>query len=139
MKLRKLSVAEEELMNIAWKLGRPFSSADIGRVAKDCTWNTNYLHKMLTSLEKKNIIEMCGAVKEGPRFVRQFKALITKEEYIAEMLDEQGVTAKSLKKVAMALVKKQKAKTKEDEEATQKLIEELEEMVRQFEEKQKEK
>ena len=94
-------------------------------------WSINYIHKMLTSLLDKELLEICGFVRSGKKYVRKFKPCLTKEEYIADVLDQQGINTSSLAKIAVALVKKQEAKG--GDENHDQLIAELEQMIDDFE------
>ena len=67
----------------------------------------------------------------GKKYVRKFKPRLTKEEYIADVLDQQGINTSSLAKIAVALVKKQEAKG--GDENHDQLIAELEQMIDDFE------
>ena len=122
------------LLHIFWDVGTPLSALDVFEISQKSedtsSWSINYIHKMLTALMDKEILEICGFVREGKKYVRKFLPCLTKEEYIADMLERQGVNVSSLAKIAMALVKKQD--TKEDEKHDQ-LIAELEQMIDYFE------
>ena len=138
MALRRLSITEEELMNTFWKIGTPATSVDILAYAKNKTWSGNYIHKMLKVLEEKKFIEMNGAAQYNGRLVRQFTPLVSKEEYTTFLLEQQGLTAKSFAKIALAFVKKDKENRKRNEnsslkdseaEIDEEFINELQEMV----------
>ena len=79
----------------------------------------------------KRQLEICGFVRSGKKYVRKFQPCVTKEEYIADILDQHGVSTASLAKIAMALVKKQGAKG--GNENHDQLISELEQMIDDFE------
>ena len=134
MGLKRLSLSEEELMNVFWKIGTPITSVDILQYAKDKTWSGNYIHKMLRELEEKKFIEMCGAEKHRGRLVRQFNAIVSREDYATFFLEQQGLSTKALADIAVAFVKKKQIKKKKSE-ADQKdvideqLIKKLQEMV----------
>ena len=136
MKKRKVSNSEELLLNIFWQENIPLTSVDIFNISQKSmeasSWSINYIHKMLTALLGKEMLEICGFVKEGKKYVRQFLPCLSKEEYIADMLDQQGINTASFAKIAMVLVKKQDEKGA-DEKRDQ-LIVELEKMINEFEE-----
>ncbi len=135
MKKNALTHSEETLLNIFWDVGTPLSSLDVFEISQKTedatTWSINYVHKMLTSLLDKELLEICGFVRSGKKYVRKFQTCITKEEYIADILDQHGVSTSSLAKIAMALVKKQEAKG--GDENHDQLISELEQMIDDFE------
>lgn len=141
MKKKRLSNSEETLLNIFWDNGIPLTSLEILPLAKNypeaANWSINYIHKMLGILEEAGFLTVCGFVKSGKRYARQLKPCISKEEYIAELLAQQGVDTSSFAKIAMALVKKEDKET--DSEKYDKLIAELEQMIDIFEETDQEK
>ena len=52
----------------------------------------------------KNAIEVCGYVRCGTQYARQFKYSITREEYVALFAVGRGLDAQSIPKVAVAMV-----------------------------------
>ena len=136
MNKKKLSNSEETLLNIFWDQGVPLTSLEILPLAKDypeaANWSMSYIHKMLGILEESEFLMVCGFVKSGKRNTRQLKPCMSKEEYVAELLAQQGVNTSSFAKIAMALVKKEDQKT--DRTKYEKLIDELEQMIDIFEE-----
>lgn len=122
-------------MHIFWDVGTPLSALDVFEISQKTedatTWSINYIHKMLTSLLDKELLEICGFVRSGKKYVRKFQPCLTKEEYIADMLDQQGINTASLAKIAVALVKKQEEKG--GNEKRDQFIAELEQMIDNFE------
>ena len=135
MKKNKLSNSEEMLLHIFWQQGEPLTSTDIFDLTQKSpdlsSWSKNYILKMLISLQEKGMLEICGVAREGKKYVRQFSPCLSKEEYIADVLDQQGINTSSLAKIEMALVKKQEAKRGDKEH--EQLIAELEQMIDDFE------
>ena len=130
MKKIHLSSSEELLMEIFWQKGTPLSSLELLDLSLESPetagWGINYVHKMLSTLQKKKLVEICGFVKEGKRYVRQFRPCLTKEEYIAALLKQKGVDASSLLKIGMALVQPA-------DSGDSRLIAELEQILDTFE------
>lgn len=122
-------------MHIFWNVDTPLSALDVFEISQKTedasTWSINYIHKMLTSLLDNELLEICGFVRSGKKYVRKFQPCLTKEEYIADMLDQQGINTASLAKIAVALVKKQEEKG--GDEKYDQLIVELEQMIDDFE------
>lgn len=131
MKKNTITDSEEFLLNIFWKEKVPLTSLQLLDLSKkfpeSSSWGINYIHKMLTMLQEKNLLEVCGFIKEGKRYVRQLKPCITKDEYIADILEKQGVDTASFAKIAMAFVKNKDNKKNIDEH--EKIIAELEQMI----------
>ncbi len=135
LKKNKLSDSEEALLHIFWKQGKALTSTEIFDITQKSpdlsSWSKNYILKMLISLQEKGMLAICGVAREGKKYVRKFQPCLTKEEYIADMLDQQGINTSSLAKIAVALVKKQEAKG--GDEKHDQLIAELEQMIDDFE------
>lgn len=141
MKKFKLSNSEEILMNIMWNERVPLTVAQLAEKATATEWKPNYVDKLVKQLVKKRIVKADGIQQD--RFYRsqQFVPCYTKNEFLASMLEEQGVNNALFARIAVALFKKdRKQHTPEQDE---KLIAELEKMVdeyeAQIEEKSKEK
>ena len=135
MKKNQLSHSEEMLLHLFWQQEKPLTSTDIFDITQRSpdfsSWSKNYILKMLISLQEKEMLAICGVVREGKKYVRQFSPCLSKEEYIADVLDQQGINTSSLAKIAVALVKKQEAKG--GDENHDQLIAELEQMIDDFE------
>lgn len=137
MRSIKLSNSEEILMNIFWRENVPLTSAQLVKLSAEQNWSSNYIHKLLSLLQEKQFLTMCGVLQEGKHYSRQFTPCFDKEQYISKILEDQGVGTASLAKIAVALVKKQAGEKPDDK--NEKLIAELEKMVEQFETKNKDK
>lgn len=99
-----LTDKEVELMELLLKQDKPLTSVEILAIPDDHSWSDNYLPIMLKSLLDKNAIEVCGYVRCGTQYARQFKYSITREEYVALFAVGRGLDAQSIPKVAVAMV-----------------------------------
>ena len=99
-----LTDKEVELMELLWKQDKPLTSVEILAIPDEHSWSDNYLPIMLNSLLDKNAIEVCGYVRCGTQYARQFKYSITREEYVALFAVGRGLDAQSIPKVAVAMV-----------------------------------
>ena len=137
--IARLTVAEEELMNLIWDRGQSLTSVDILELADGRSWSGNYVHKMLRKLQDEGYIRVCGTVQYGTQYARQFEAVISKEAYTANLLKRQGVTARSFAKVALAFVSDEEEKDDAKKgEGQKELIKELEDMIKQLKSKKSE-
>lgn len=136
IKENPLTHSEEYLMKVFWAEGTPLTSAQLTRLTKQVNWAPNYIHKLLTSLQEKAFIEMCGVVREGKHYSRLFKPIVAKEQYITDYLQRQALQPDSYMKIALGLIKKDlpENKSSEDEE----LIAELESIIRKLEQEESE-
>ncbi len=129
MKRRKeehLTNSEEDLMEIFWERRVPLTSVEILEIAAGRSWNGKYLHRMLQSLLKKGMIEVCGMEQYGRQYARQFLPAVTKEQYAARLVMSKGIGINSLAEIAVAMVK-------EAEESDEKeFIQQLEGMIEEL-------
>ena len=120
------------LLHIFWQHEEPLASTDIFDISQkspeQSSWSMNYILKMLTSLQGKGMLEIHGFVREGKKYVRQFRPTLTQEEYIADVLEQKGINTASFAKIAVAFVKRQDKGENHDQ-----LIAELEQMIEDFE------
>ncbi len=122
--MKSLTKSEEDLMGIFWEEKKPLTSVEILDIASDRSWNGNYLHMMLRSLQKKGLLEACGTVRYGTQYARKFLPLLTKEEYAAKIIVSTGIKSSSIAQVTVALAKEIGDK--------EELIEQLEEIIQEL-------
>ena len=123
-----LTKSEEVLMNIFWASEHPLTSVEILEMTKDQSWNGNYIHVMLRSLEKKGLIKVCGVRQYANQYARQFEPAATKAEYAADFLISKGLTD-SISQVTVALANKSENTDKDE------LISQLQEIIDGLKEK----
>lgn len=119
-----LTKSEEQLMDVFWNTRKPITSVEIIQMNIKPTWTNGLIHNMIRSLLKKGMLQECGTVRYGTQYARQFQSTMTKEEYAAKLALSVGITKGEVSKVMVALARE----TEED----QRLIEELEEIIRQI-------
>ncbi len=129
-KEKHLTNTEEELMEIFWANKAPLTSVEILEISAGRSWNGNYLHKMLRALLKKGMIEVCGIVQSKTQYARQFRPVVTKEQYAAKLVMSKGISINSLADVAVAMV------DEADGSEEEKLIQQLEEIIQELKNKE---
>lgn len=77
----KLTRAEEEVMELLWKSNAPLSASDIVRLSVNRTWKPSYIHLMLKSLLKKEVIQVVGLRRTARNYARTFTPVMSKEEW----------------------------------------------------------
>lgn len=77
----KLTRAEEEVMELLWKSNAPLSASDIVRLSVNRTWKPSYIHLMLKSLLKKEVIQVVGLRRTARNYARTFAPVMSKEEW----------------------------------------------------------
>ena len=123
MKKIQLTKREEDLMDFLWDYGKPATSLDVLEHCKNITWSPNYTHVMLRSLLKKGAIEMCGMIQYATQYARQFRCVISREEYFLQQAQKSGIDSRELLRTAAALAAHSDAKEREE------LVEELEHLI----------
>lgn len=129
-KAKHLTNSEEDLMELFWEKKEPLTSVDISEFSADRSWNGNYIHMMLRSLLKKDMIEVCGTVQCGTQYARQFVPIVTKEQYAAKLVMSKGIEKNSIAAVTVAMVNEV---NKADEEG---LVKQLEEIIQELKNKE---
>ncbi len=106
------------------------TSVEILELSAGRSWNGNYIHRMLRSMLKKGMLEVCGVVPSGTQYARQFYPALTKEQYAARLVMSKGIGIHSIADVAVAMVD-------ETEEPDEKgLIRQLEEIIEELKKKE---
>ena len=105
MKRFKLSNSEEILMDTLWREDRPLTTLQLAEKVTEARWNTNYIDKLLGQLVKKGMVQVSGLLQNGRYQSRQFVPCYTKDEFLANMLEEQGVNQALFARIAVALFK----------------------------------
>ena len=103
-KEKHLTNSEEDLMEIFWEKKEPLTSVEILELSAERSWNGNYIHKMLRSLLKKDMIKICGTVQCGTQYARQFIPAVTKVEYAAKLVMSKGIEKSAIAAVTVAMV-----------------------------------
>ncbi len=86
--------------------GRPSAhNAAACRKSYGSPLNTNYIDKLLGQLVKKGMVQVSGLLQNGRYQSRQFVPCYTKDEFLANMLEEQGVNQALFARIAVALFK----------------------------------
>lgn len=125
-----MTTNESQLMEIFWKENRPMTSLELAEYANEADWKSSYIFIMLKSMQKKGMIETCGSVLRGNKYVRLFRPVLTREEYVARFASLMHLKKSSVSKVTVALLE-------ELDEDKDEVIRDLETMIKELK-KQKE-
>lgn len=130
MERLRLAKSEEEVMELFWKENKPLTSIQISELLGYENSSGKYIHKVLRSLQKKGLIEVCGALQYGTQYARQFKLSITAEEFTTRAIISQGFSKYDISKIAVSLVKE--SNKDKDNRVDDELIAELEKMIEEL-------
>lgn len=121
-----LTKREEELMDFLWEYGKPVTSNEILELCQSHCWRETYLQVMIRSLLKKGMIEQVGIMTFGNHYARQLQYTMSKEEYFVALAAGKNLNKCHFAKAAVAMA------AKESPEDRQALIEQLEQMLKDF-------
>lgn len=83
-----LTNSEKEIMQLLWNIERPLSGAEIVSLSENKTWKESYIHLLINSLLKKDMIKMEGFIKTTKNYARTFVPTITEEEYSVKLITQ---------------------------------------------------
>ncbi len=86
-----LTKSEKQIMELLWSCGRPLTCVEIIENSDDKTWKDSYVHIMIRSLLKKEMIKVDGVELVCKNYARRFGPAMTKDEYIVKTLMNENV------------------------------------------------
>lgn len=117
----RITGSEREVLELLWEENQPLTSAEIVKISEGKTWKPSYIHLMINSLLKKNIIQVAGFKQTTKNYARTFMPTMTREEFSIHMLREENqLNASSLSLLFGALL---------EEEVDRAVIDELSDML----------
>ena len=101
----RITGSEREVLELLWKENQPLTSAEIVKISEHKTWKPSYIHLMINSLLKKNVIQVAGFKQTTKNYARTFTPTMTREEFSIRMLREENqLNASSLSLLFGALL-----------------------------------
>ena len=125
----RITESEREVLELLWEENQPLTSAEIVKISEHKTWKPSYIHLMINSLLKKNVIQVAGFKQTTKNYARTFTPTMTREEFSIRMLREENqLNASSLSLLFGALLEEDVDRATIDElsDMLQKKKEELE-------------
>lgn len=77
-----LTKKELEMMTVLWGSDTALTASEILKASTDKTWKDKSLHILITSLFKKNLIEVAGFKKNSKMYARAFKPTLNQCDYV---------------------------------------------------------
>lgn len=124
--MKSLSTRQFEVMDIFWKANKPMIASQI--VDADPELNINTVQAVLKSLKKKGFIDLADIVYSGTVLARQYKAVITRTEYLQSLCPSTN-SSTNLSNSLIAFVK---------QETDLRVLEELEKIIKEAKDNLKE-
>ena len=84
----KLTNSEAEVMELLWASDEPLSPREIIEQSTDKTWKDSYIHLIINSLLKKNMIEVAGLKQTTKNYTRIFTPTISKKQWLLSQITD---------------------------------------------------
>ncbi len=99
-----LSARGEVVMNLLWDSEGPLTSIDLMQTLEAEGWNNVTLFRILRELLKDSYMEVCGMAQHTTQYARQFKPVLSREEYWAGYLSAKGIDTAGILKLVMIII-----------------------------------
>lgn len=126
-----MSKSEEKLMDFLWEHDRAMTIVEIEQHMARKGLKKATIFKAVQSLMEQKYLCVNGFERVSKSYARKFEPAVTKEEYAAVVLAARGIDTNSLGNIAMAMLGNDNSEER-DEEADEKLIRELEDIIAQL-------
>lgn len=136
MKNKNLNPREKELMELIWSSAVPLTSIEMLDQLDPEKWNKLSVFRTINSLTAKKYIRVDGFEQYNTQYARKFTFSISREEYMAKLMREDGMGIESLGRVAVALLGED---SDSDENSRDALIESLQEIIDKLKEENEDK
>ena len=104
----KITDSEKQVLDLLWDQETPLTSTEIVHLSKDRTWKSSYIHIMITSLLKKEMIHVAGFKKTTKNYARTFEPTMTREQWnLLQVTQQQKDSSRTLSQVFTALLEKE--------------------------------
>ena len=123
--------SEEKLMDFLWEQNKAMTIVEIEQQMAREGLKKATIFKAVQSLVEQEYLRVNGFERVSKSYARKFEPAVTKEEYAAVVLEARGIDTNSLGNLAMAMLGNENSEER-DEEADEKLIEELEDIIVQL-------
>lgn len=136
MKNINLSAREKEIMEMLWRNDTSFTSVEMLERLDPERWNKLSVFRTINSLIDKKYIVVDGFEQYNTQYARRFTYSLTREEYVAKLLKNDGMGLSSLSNVALALIGDEAPSDKKEKD---KLINDLQSIIDDLKSKEKNK
>ena len=117
----RLTDSEQQVLDLLWDREDALTSSEIVEYCEDRTWKESYIHILINSLLKKNMIEVAGFKKTTKNYARTFRPTMTREDYsILQSKQNQKVSSSTLSHLFSAML---------EDETDERVLDELSRMI----------
>lgn len=100
----RLTNSEKELMELLWDAEKPLTSSEIVTRSTECSWKPSYVHLLINSLLKKEMIEVAGFTQATKNYARTFQPTVTREAYARAQILSDSASDRSMSAFVAAFV-----------------------------------
>ncbi|WP_408069955.1 BlaI/MecI/CopY family transcriptional regulator [Butyrivibrio sp. JL13D10] len=126
MKSKDLNPREKEIMDLLWKSQDAMTSIEILEQLDPEKWTKLTVFRTINSLISKDFLVVNGFEQYNTQYARKFICAMTKEEYLAKRMKEDGMGIKSLSSIALAFMGNELPKDKKERKE---LIDDLQNII----------
>jgi predicted transcriptional regulator len=120
---KKLTNSEQQVLDLLWDSGEELTSSQIVQLCEGRTWKESYIHILINSLLKKDMIKISGFRKTTKNYARTFVPTMTRDEYsLYQYRQNQKSSSNALSNLFCALLEEET-----DSEVIDDLLKKLEE------------
>lgn len=92
----ELTNSEQEVMELLWNKKVALTTNEIIKMSETRSWKKSYVHILVNSLLKKNMLKIEGVERAGKNYARMFAPTMTKEEYSINKLTSSETLSEDL-------------------------------------------
>ena len=94
----KITDSERQVLGLLWESEEALTATEIIKLCEGRTWKPSYIHILIKSLLKKEMIQIVGFKKTSKNYARTFAPAVTRDEWLAQIIkQEKGDDCKMLK------------------------------------------
>lgn len=77
-----MTKSEKQIMDLLWSVDEPLSCTEIIKLSGEKTWKDSYVHSLIKSLMKKDIVQIVSFELVSRSYARKFTPKLSKEQYM---------------------------------------------------------
>ena len=105
-KIKKLTDSEKQVLDLLWDSEEPLTSTEIVKLCAGRTWKPSYIHIMINSLLKKEMIKVAGFKQTTKNFARVFEPTMTREQWnLFQIKEGKSDSGNILKEILYSILK----------------------------------
>lgn len=101
-----MTTSEREVLELLWSEGRDLTATEIVQLSVNKSWKDSYVHLLINSLLRKDLIKIEGFVQTAKNYARTFVPTYSKEELaVKELIKDKNIEPAELPYLFDALIK----------------------------------